>query len=133
MKQPPVIFFDGLCNLCNAAVHFVIKRDPEGIFKFCSLQSPSASDLLANHNFQAKDLSSFILLQNDKVYTRSDAALKVARQLQSPLKFLYGFVIVPSFIRNGVYNFISKNRYRWFGKREECMVPNASLSERFLN
>lgn len=131
--EHPVIFFDGLCNLCNAAVQFVIKRDPSAIFKFCSLQSPIAARLLPDHNFQSQNLNTFILLQNNKIYKRSTAALKVASQLQSPYKLLYGFIIVPSIVRDWVYNLISKNRYKWFGKRNECMLPDPKLATRFLN
>ncbi len=132
MDDHPVIFFDGKCNLCNAAVQFVIQRDPEARFKFSSLQSPVATKLLPDH-LHKTDFDSFILLQQNKIYTRSDAALRVARQLKGPISILYGFIIVPGFIRNRVYNFISKNRYKWFGKQEECMIPDASLAKRFLN
>lgn len=133
MDEQPVIFFDGVCNLCNAAVQFVIKRDPSSIFKFCSLQSPTATRLLSNHQFESQDMSTFILLQDNQIFTRSSATLKVARQLNSPYKILYGFIIVPPFIRNWVYDMISKNRYRWFGKRDECMIPDSSMASRFLN
>jgi len=133
MDDQPVIFFDGVCNLCNTAVQFVIKKDPQGLFKFCSLQSPAASRLLQNHDFEKPDFNSFILLVNNKIYTRSSAALRVARKLNSAYSFLYGFIIVPPFIRNWVYDFISANRYKWFGKREECMVPDECLRHRFLN
>lgn len=129
----PLIFFDGVCNLCNAAVQFVVKRDPKAYFKFCSLQNPEASRLLASLNFQVPDFNSFILLQSGKVYTRSSAALRVARKLKGPVKVCYGFIIVPPFIRNWVYDLISNNRYKWFGKRDECIIPDAALSKRFLN
>jgi predicted DCC family thiol-disulfide oxidoreductase YuxK len=133
MNEQPVIFFDGVCNLCNAAVRFIIKRDTKAQFIFCSLQSEAAHALLKNHDLHGADFKSFLLLQNNKFYTRSEAALRVARQLKSPYKFLYGFIIVPPFIRNWVYDLISANRYKWFGKREECMIPDGQLSKRFLN
>lgn len=133
MDMQPVIFFDGVCNLCNAAVQFIIKRDPSAIFRFCSLQSTQASQLLPEHNLESQNFSSLILLQKGKIYKQSDAALMIARQLEGPFKFLYGFIIVPPVIRNWVYNLVSKNRYRWFGKRNECMIPDASLAKRFIN
>lgn len=133
MNDQPVIFFDGVCNLCNASVQFVIRHDPKAIFKFCSLQSPIAKSLLPQHHFQNKDFSSFILLEDGIIYTRSTAALRVIRRLKSPFKILYGFIIVPPFIRNWAYKIIANNRYNWFGKKDTCMVPDSSLAHRFLN
>ncbi len=132
MNDQPVIFFDGVCNLCNAAVQFVVKRDPKAVFKFCSLQNPKASLLLPGHNFRSQDFNSLILLQNGHIYTQSTAALLVARRLKSPFSLMYGFIIVPPVVRNWIYNFISKNRYKWFGRRNECMIPDAKLATRFI-
>ena len=133
MTDKPIILFDGICNLCNGAVQFVIKRDPAAIFSFASLQSDIGQQLLKKFDLPGNELNSFVLIQQDKSYTRSTAALKVAKQLKGPIKLLYGFIIVPVFIRNFVYRIIAANRYRWFGKRDSCMLPSVDLKERFLN
>lgn len=133
MTDKPIILFDGICNLCNAAVQFVIKRDPAAIFSFASLQSDVGQQLLKKFDLPVNELNSFVLIKKDQYYTRSTAALKVAKQLKGPTKLLYGFIIVPAFIRNFVYKIIAANRYRWFGKRDSCMLPSVDLKERFLN
>ena len=132
MQQQSIILFDGLCNLCDGAVNFVIKHDIEKNFLFTSLQSEIGQKLLKRYNLPLENFSSFILLQDEKVYIQSTAALKVAKQLKGGIKFLYVFIIVPPFIRNGVYKFIAKNRYKWFGKKEVCLLPTPELKERFL-
>ena len=132
MTNKPVILFDGVCNLCNRSVQFVIKHDPEGKFMFTSLQSESGQKLLKEYQLPANEFNSFILLENGRAYTRSTGALKVTRRLKSGWKLLYGFIIVPHFIRDPVYNWIARNRYRWFGKTETCMIPSPELTNRFL-
>jgi predicted DCC family thiol-disulfide oxidoreductase YuxK len=129
----PVILFDGVCNLCSAAVHFVIKRDKNAVFKFASLQSATASSLLAGFNLPSNEMRSIILIENNQLYSRSTAALRICRHLSAPWPLMYGFIIVPPFIRNFIYDFISKNRYRWFGKSDICMMPTPALQSRFLN
>lgn len=133
MNDAPIILFDGVCNLCNAAVQFVIRHDKKGLFKFASLQSETGRALLKRYDLPATNFSSFVLLQHEKAYTRSAAALQVAKQLQGPLRLLYGLIIVPPFIRNAVYDFIAKNRFKWFGKKDACMIPTPSLKARFLD
>lgn len=132
MNKKPIILFDGVCNLCNGAVQFVIKHDPEGKYLFASLQSEEGKRLL-QHFQLPQDLSSFVLIENNKVYIRSTGALKVAKQLKGAIKLLYAFMIVPKFIRDAVYNWIARNRYTWFGKKDECMLPTPELKARFLN
>lgn len=132
MNISPVILFDGVCNLCNGSVQFVIKHDQTALFKFASLQSDAGQQLLSRYQLSGADLSSFILIKDNKVYTRSTAALLVARQLTGVVKYLYIFSVIPTFIRDGVYNFIARNRYRWFGKQESCMVPTKDMLARFL-
>ncbi len=132
MLNAPVILFDGVCNLCNTAVQFVIKNDPKNIFQFASLQSEPGQALLKKHQLPVQDFNSFILIENEKLFIKSTAALKVAKQLNGPVKLLYGFIIVPAFIRNAVYSIIAKNRYRWFGKNDSCMMPSPALQNRFL-
>jgi len=133
VNNPPIILFDGLCNLCNRSVQYVIRHDPAAIFKFASLQGEAGQQLLKEYGLTANNMNSFVLIKDNKVYTRSTAALTVAKQLKGISKLLYGFIIVPAFIRNAVYDLIAKNRYKWFGKKDSCMVPTASLKSRFLN
>jgi predicted DCC family thiol-disulfide oxidoreductase YuxK len=133
MMDGPVILFDGICNLCNSCVNAVIRRDPQKIFRFASQQSETGKRLLRQFNLLENDINSFILIENDQVFTRSAAALRVAKKLHGPAKLLYGFIIVPGFIRDAVYNWIAHNRYRWFGKRESCMIPEPSVISRFIN
>jgi len=133
MDDHPIILFDGVCNLCNASVQYVIRHDTHAIFRFASLQGETGQKLLKQYGLSTDTFTSFVLIKDNKVYTRSTAALTVARYLKGIVKLLYGFIIVPAFIRNAVYDLISRNRYKWFGKKDECMVPTAALKSRFLN
>ena len=133
MEYKSIILFDGVCNLCNNAVQFVIKHDSSDKFVFAALQSATGQKLLQQYNLPQTGFDSFVLLQNGKVFLKSTAALQIAKQLSGPVKLLYGFIIVPSFIRNTVYTVIAKNRYKWFGKKDSCMIPTASLKAKFLN
>ena len=133
MTSSPIILFDGVCNLCNKSVQTVLRKDKAGIFKFASLQSDAGQKLLKQYNLPTENFGSFVLIQNNEVYLKSTAALMVAKQLSGPIKLLYGFMIVPTFIRNFFYNIIAKNRYKWFGKMDECMIPTPEIKSRFLN
>jgi len=133
MAQHPVILFDGICNLCNSAVQFVIKRDKKQRFRFASLQSEQGQQVLDEMQYPLTRADSFYLVENGKVFDRSTAALRVVRALQGLWPLLYGFIVVPPFIRDGVYNVIAKNRYRWFGQRNTCMVPTPENRARFLH
>jgi predicted DCC family thiol-disulfide oxidoreductase YuxK len=128
-----IILFDGVCNLCNSSVQFVIKHDKEAKFKFASLQSESGQALLKKFNLPLDQFNSFIYVRGDQVIQRSSGALNVLRDLGGFWKLMYGFIIVPPFIRNFVYDYIAKNRYRFFGKRESCMIPTPDLKRRFLD
>ncbi len=132
MNTHPVILFDGICNLCNGAVQFVIQHDAKVKFLFASLQSEAGQALQKQYHIAVEDVASVILVQDGLVYTKSTAALKIAKQLKSGWKLLYAFIIVPAFIRNGVYDIIAANRYKWFGKKEACMLPTPALKARFL-
>lgn len=132
MPSQTIILFDGVCNFCNTAVNFVIKRDKKSVLKFAPLQSEFAKKILINHHLSAEDLSTFLFIENNKIYTKSTAALKVCKYLEGLWSLLYGLIIVPKFIRNGIYNWIAKNRYQWFGKKEVCMIPSADVRSRFL-
>jgi predicted DCC family thiol-disulfide oxidoreductase YuxK len=132
-SSQPVILFDGVCNLCNRGVQFIIKKDKKKHFRFASLQGKAGQEFLKKFDLPASVFNSFILIDEDKIYTRSSAGLRVAKKLGGALKLLYGFMIVPRFIRDAVYNLIAKNRYKWFGRKDECMIPTPELRERFLD
>lgn len=131
-KAHAVIFFDGVCNLCNGSVQFVIKRDDKDSFRFAALQSDFAKEKLSAANFNTEQMDTIVLMEGDQVYVRSTAALRVARKLNGLWPLLYGFIIVPLFIREFVYKQISSNRYRIWGKTESCMVPTVALKHKFL-
>lgn len=130
--QHPVLLFDGVCNLCNSSVQFIIKRDPEGHFHFAALQSEKGQALLSQFPERPKALSSVALVEDGRLFLRSDAALRVARKLGGGWPLLYGFIVLPRSLRDGAYNFIARNRYRWFGKQESCMLPRPEWKQRFL-
>ena len=132
MNSQPIILFDGICNLCDGAVQFVIKHDPENQFLFASLQSEAGQRLLKQYKLSVENFNSFILIQDEKVYNKSTRALKVARQIKGVWSWLYIFIIIPAFIRDTVYTWIAQNRYKWFGKKEACMIPTPELKARFL-
>jgi predicted DCC family thiol-disulfide oxidoreductase YuxK len=124
----PVVLFDGVCNLCNGMVRFVLARDPRGTFRFASLQSAAARRLLAG----AVPPETIVLIEAGKTYTKSCAALRIARGLRFPWPLLYGFVAVPRPLRDLVYDWVARHRYAWFGKRESCMLPAPELRGRFM-
>jgi predicted DCC family thiol-disulfide oxidoreductase YuxK len=129
----PVILFDGVCNLCNGFVQFVIARDPEARFRFASLQSNAAGALLNGRIQNGPVPDSVWLVEDGRIYTQSTAALRVARGLGFPWNLSYGFIIVPKPLRDAVYDWVASNRYAWFGKRDVCMVPTPDLRDRFLD
>lgn len=133
MENNPIILFDGVCKLCNRSVQFVLKHDKQKHFRFAALQSAAGQALLKKHNLHETIFNSFVLIKDGKLYLKSTAALKVAKELNGPIKILYAFIIVPTFIRNAVYNLIAKNRYKWFGKKDSCMIPTPDIQSSFLN
>ncbi len=133
IHENPIILFDGICNLCNSSVQFVLKHDKQKLFHFASLQSTGGQALLKKYHLPETNFNSFVLIKNGKPFLKSTAALMVAKELAGIIKTLYIFIIVPAFIRNAVYNIIAKNRYKWFGKQESCMMPTPDLQSRFLN
>ncbi len=132
IKQP-VILFDGVCNLCNGAVQYVIKHDADKQFLLASLQSQFGQQVLNEYHLSNTTFNSFILLKNGKIYQKSTAALLVAKQLKGVINLLYLCRVIPAFIRDGVYNIIAKNRYKWFGKQDACWLPTPELMGRFLD
>ena len=127
------ILFDGVCNLCNGFVRFVIARDPAARFRFAPLTSPAATLVLRQAGVSRPLPDSIVFIEDGKAYVRSDAALRIARGLRFPWPLLYAFVIVPRVIRDGIYDAIAARRYRWFGRQDVCMVPAPELRERFLD
>lgn len=133
-KAEKIILFDGVCNLCNGFVHFVIKREKSDIFKFAALQSDQAIELLAQYDLISTDMKSVILIDTgrNKAFTESSAVLHIFGNLKGLFPLLQLFFIIPKFIRDFVYQQIAVNRYRWFGKRNSCMIPTPELKKKFL-
>ena len=127
-----ILLFDGVCNLCNSSVTYVIKRDKKDLFRFAALQETAGQQLIEKYQIDTLKTDSIILIENGKAYTKSTAALRVARHLGGVYPLLYGFMIVPNFIRNWVYDFVARNRYKWYGKKDSCMIPTPELKSKFL-
>ncbi len=132
-ENKSIILFDGVCNLCNASVNFVIKHDKKAQFLFASFQSDAAKEILLHFNLENLNTDTVILVEDQKVYDKSTAALKIAKHLDGGFKAFYAFIVIPKFLRDWVYDFIAKNRYQWFGKRESCMIPSPEITNRFLD
>lgn len=128
-----IILFDGVCNLCNGFVQFIIRRDPEGIFRFASLQSEAARRLLTDHGYSGYPLESVVFIQNGKTYEMSAAVLQIFKTLGGLWQVFSIFRIVPEGFRNKIYRFIARRRYHWFGKKAACMVPTPRWQQRFLS
>ncbi|WP_339169003.1 thiol-disulfide oxidoreductase DCC family protein [Paenibacillus sp. FSL R5-0341] len=128
----PIVLVDGVCHFCQGLTKWIIKRDPEGKYHFASLQSDVAKELLEKGNLSTDSMDTFVLIENGSYYTRSTAALRLAKGLRFPYPLLYVFIIIPKFIRNAVYNWVARNRYRWFGNDEACMLPTPEIKDRFL-
>lgn len=127
-----VVLFDGVCNLCNAAVNFIIDRDPEGYFQFAPLQSDVAQTYLNEFADTTSDLDTIVLYEDGETYSRSTAALHIARRLTGPWPLLFAAIVIPRPLRDAVYNWIANHRYDWFGRRDECRMPTPELTDRFL-
>lgn len=127
-----IILFDGVCNLCNSSVTFVIKRDKNDLFRFAALQEEAGQKLIEKHGIDTSNTDSIILIDGEKAYVKSTAALKIARHLGGGYALLYAFMIVPRFLRNWVYDYVARNRYRWYGKKDSCMIPTPELKAKFL-
>jgi predicted DCC family thiol-disulfide oxidoreductase YuxK len=124
-SETNIVLFDGFCNLCSAAVQFIIKRDKKKKFQFASLQSEFGKNVLIEYALPTTNFNSLVLVQKGKVYTQSTGALKIARLLSAPWPICYVAMILPKFIRDSVYNWIAKNRYKWFGRKEVCTISIA--------
>jgi predicted DCC family thiol-disulfide oxidoreductase YuxK len=131
-ENKKIILFDGVCNLCSSSVNFVIKRDKRDVFRFAALQEDIGKELVAVHNIDPVKTDSIVFIEHGKAYVKSTAALRASKYLPGAWPLLYGFVIVPRFIRNCVYDIIARNRYKWYGKQESCMIPTPELRSKFL-
>ncbi|MEJ9314625.1 DCC1-like thiol-disulfide oxidoreductase family protein [Priestia megaterium] len=131
-RKQSVILFDGICNLCSGWVQFVIKRDSKEIFKFALLQSESGNSIIKDYNIKMKGKAFIILIEHNIAHIESTAILRIVSQLKGPIKILRLFSLIPKPIRDNTYRFISKNRYRFFGKKESCLVPSKEIQNRFI-
>lgn len=130
--KSPVLLFDGVCNLCNASVQWVLKRDRKGVFRFAALQSDAGRALLRQSGLSSENFDTVVLVAGDRVFTRSDAALEIVRRIGGAWSLLAVFKIVPRPVRNAVYDWVARHRYRWFGKTESCMIPQPEWANRFI-
>jgi len=130
--EKQIILFDGVCNFCNFWVNFVIKRDTKDIFRFAALQSEKAKELTSSFSIDASKLDTFVLIEGEKFFTKSTAALMICKHLNGSIKILSLFIILPKIFRDFIYDMIAKNRYKLFGKRESCRVPTKEEKLKFL-
>ncbi len=130
--EEKIILFDGICNFCNSSVNFIIDRDKRNIFQFASLQSDFGQKCLNDFNLPTDSFSTLILVSNGKYFTRSTAALRIAKELSLPVNLTFAFIIIPPFIRNIFYDIISRNRYKWFGKKDACRIPSPEERAKFI-
>jgi predicted DCC family thiol-disulfide oxidoreductase YuxK len=128
----PLVLFDGVCNLCNGIVRFIVTRDRNARFKFAALESAAAARVLESASVTGPLPDSLLLIDDGRVFSRSDAALRIARGLGFPWQLAYGLIAVPRPLRDRLYDLVARHRYRLFGRRETCMVPSASIRKRFL-
>jgi hypothetical protein len=132
LKDKGLVMFDGVCNFCNSSINFIIRNDKTDHFRFLTLQSERGQKIIKQYNLDPENLQTVILLENGRIYTRSTAALRIARKLKGGWKIFYGFIIVPAVLRDFFYNIVAKNRYKWWGKKESCMIPTPEVRKKFL-
>lgn len=131
--QGKIIVFDGVCEFCNRSVDFILKWERGSEFKFTANQNEAGREILRAHDLDPDQANSLFLIEHGKLYDRSTAALRIARRLRFPYRLLYGFIIVPKFLRDAVYKLIAKNRYRFMGKKDSCRIPSPAEMARFLH
>ena len=131
-NNKPILLFDGYCNLCNNSVQFILKHEKNTDLLFTSLQSDAGISLLKQYNINPLNLDSLVFIKNNKFYTKSSAALRLTPYLKGLYPLLYSLLIIPPFIRNTIYDYIARNRYKWYGKAESCMMPDKEVVKRFL-
>ena len=127
-----IVLFDGVCNLCNGLVSFLIPRDPDGRLRFAALQSDAGQDLLARHGLPTEGFGSFVLVEGNQLYAKSDAAIRVGKLLGWPYRAACVGRLLPSGVRDLLYDVVADNRYDWFGRKDQCVIPDEDVSDRFL-
>ena len=133
-QNKKIILFDGVCNLCDSSVQFIIKHDKKDIFRFASLQSEVGQQLMNERGIDSEEIDSIILIiPGQAYYTKSSAALEIAKDLSGGYSLLGNFLYLPEFIRNSVYDFIARNRYKWYGKKDNCMILTPELKAKFID
>jgi predicted DCC family thiol-disulfide oxidoreductase YuxK len=132
-EQLQIVYFDGVCNLCEGTVQFLLRRNKKKNLLFASLQSNAGQKMLSQFGLPLNNFNSFVFVENGKLYQRSTGALRVTKYLSGMWPMLYAFIIIPSFIRSAVYDYIARNRYKWYGQKNECWVPTPELKQRFLD
>jgi predicted DCC family thiol-disulfide oxidoreductase YuxK len=133
-KDKKIVLFDGVCNLCNSAVTFIIENDKKDVFRFASLQSEIGRKLVEERGIDPEELDSIVLIDPGVAYYRkSTAALEISRELSGGYSLLKNFLFIPESLRDSIYNFVANNRYKWYGKKESCMVPTPELKSKFLD
>ncbi len=134
MSEPsaPLILFDGVCNFCSSWVRFLIRRDPHKRLRFAPLQSPAGQETLRRLGLRADGLTTMVLVEGDRHYIKSSAALRIARRMGGLWPLLFPFILIPAPIRDFFYDLFARNRYRWFGRQSTCMVPTPDVKDRFL-
>ncbi len=133
IENSKILLFDGVCNLCSAWVRLIIPQDPGKQFRFCSLQSPQGQERLRIAGLPENSLNSVVLLEGSRVFTESTAVLRILKRLAWLWPLFYLGILIPPFLRDALYRFVARNRYRWFGKKETCLVPPSDWKERFLD
>ena len=132
MAERSIVLFDGVCNLCNGFVNFLIDRDQHDRFRFGSLQSENVKGLLLTFHYTTQEISTVVLIQDNALYTQSTAVLRICRLLPGAWPLLYGFIIIPRPLRDFIYNLVAKNRYRIFGRKDTCRIPTPALQSKFV-
>lgn len=133
-RMPSIVIFDGVCNLCTRSVRFILEHEAAPTLVFASVQSPAGARLMRELGLDPQDVTTFVLVEDGVGYTQSDAALRVAQHLRMPWGLAATILsVVPRRVRDDVYDMIARNRYRWFGRRNACIVPSAELAARFMN
>ena len=133
MSKHAIVLFDGVCNLCTWSVQFIMKRDPHGVFKFASMQSEIGQRLMEASDVSSANMDTFVLIEDSRCLTRSDAAIEITKHLSGGWPLLRVLLMIPKPIRDRLYTIIATNRYRWFGKQKTCMLPSPDIMDRFLS
>lgn len=135
MKKPsnPILLFDGVCNFCDSTVQLILKYDEAEQFQFAALQSDAGQELLKEYQLPLENFDSLVVIEENRYYLKSSAALKIAKYLSGFWKLFYVFILIPRPLRDFLYGIIAKNRYKWFGRKESCRIPAPKERKRFLN